>query len=240
MPHISHYEINGVRAPSVSEVTASLSKDGLIRNFYRRLGFKRADKVGGDARDQGTRVASAFEEYRKTGDPLTAAKGKGVKYTRICLENWHKWYSGSVYTIPTDALIEPHLVNTIEGYHGSPDLIMADTMNGMEPVLWDDKSKKRYCDYSLLMAEHAYANCDSIDVGDGKLEKLPWTPPVKTFWFGTYCPDCGNLHTRMHRYDPQVYADFLVCKKMREVNRVAEAYFNKEAYLLNCDHAPVI
>lgn len=237
MPHVESFEINGVRAPSVSEVTASLSKDGLIRNFYRKLGFKRADKIGGDARDQGSRLAAAFEEYRKTGNPELSAKGKGAKYSRTCLQNWHSWYADSVYTIPTDALIEPHLVNTKEGYHGSPDLILADTMADMEPVLWDDKSKKRFCDYGLLMAEHAYANCDSIDIGDGKLEKLPWQTPIKRFWFGTYCPDCGKLHTRLHQYDPQVYEDFLTCLKMRSVNRVAEAYFRSQATLLNCDHA---
>ena len=239
MPHISNFQINGVRAPSVNEVTDSLSKDGLLRNFYRRLGFKKADKVGGAARDQGIRLASAFEEYRAHGDPLKAAVGKGHKYTRICLENWHKWYSDSVYTIPTDSLIEPHLVNTVDRYHGSPDIILADTMNEMEPVLGDDKSKKRFSDYKLLMNEHAYAMCDSIEV-DGKIEKLPWKPPIPRFWFWTYCPDCGNLFPKMHVFDPQVYKDFLTCKAMREVNKVAEAYFNSEAVPLNCDHAPII
>ncbi len=233
MPHISNFQINGVRAPSVNEVTDSLSKDGLIRNFWRKLGFKKADKVGGLARDQGIALASAFEDYRKTGSTV----GKQSKYTKICLENWHKWYSGSVYTIPTDSLIEPHLVNTVDGYHGSPDVVLADTMMDMEPVLGDDKSKKRFCDYKLLMNEHAYAMCDSIEV-DGKIEKLPWTPPIKQFWFFTYCPDCGNLYPRVHHFDEQVYKDFLTCKAMREVNKVAEAYFNKEAYLLGCDHAP--
>lgn len=237
MPHISNFQINGVRAPSVNEVTDSLSKDGLIRNFWRKLGFKKADKVGGLARDQGIALASAFELYRKTGDPESSVEGKSAKYVKICLENWHKWYAGSVYTIPTDALIEPHLVNTVDGYHGSPDVVLASTMMDMEPVLGDDKSKKRFSDYKLLMNEHAYAMCDSIDVGD-KLEKLPWTPPIKQFWFWTYCPDCGNLYPRVHNFDPQVYQDFLICKAMREVNKVAEAYFNREATLLNCDHAP--
>ncbi len=233
MPHIANFEVNGLRAPSVNEITDSLSKDGLIRNFWRRLGFKKADKIGNLARDQGIALASAFEDYRKIG----STKGKQTKYTKICIENWHNWYSGSVYTIPTDALIEPHLVNTVDGYHGSPDVILADTMMDMEPVLGDDKSKKRFCDYKLLMNEHAYAMCDSIEVG-GKLEKLPWTPPIKQFWFWTYCPDCGNLYPRVHIFDKQVYDDFLTCKKMREVNKVAEAYFNREAVLLGCDHTP--
>lgn len=234
MPHISKFHLNGVRIPSVNEVSDSLSKDGLIRNFWRKLGFKKADKIGGAARDQGIALAAAFEDYRRTGKTV----GKQTKYTKICLENWHRWYAGSVYTIPTDALIEPHLVNTVDGYHGSPDLILADTMADMEPVLLDDKSKKRFCDYRLLMNEAAYANCDSIEV-NGNIEKLPWTPPIKRLWFATYCPDCGNLYMRLHVYDPQVYEDFLVCKKMREVNRVAEAYFNKNSTLLNCDHSPM-
>lgn len=232
MPHIANFEVNGLRAPSVNEITDSLSKDGLIHNFWRKLGFKKADKIGAAARDQGIALASAFELYRQSGKA-----GKQTKYTKICLKNWHKWYAGTVYTIPTDALIEPHLVNTKDGYHGSPDVIMADTMANMEPVLGDDKSKKRFSDYKLLMNEHAYAMCDSIEV-DGKLEKLPWEPPIRTFWFWTYCPECGNLYPRMHCFDEQVYKDFLTCKAMREVNKVAEAYFNKEAGLLGCDHAP--
>ena len=237
MPHIEKFHINGVRAPSVNEVTDSLSKDGLIRNFWRKLGFKKADKVGGAARDQGIALASAFELYRKTGDPKSSVNGKSAKYVKICLQNWHKWYAGSVYTIPTDALIEPHLVNTVDKYHGSPDVVLADTLMDMEPVLGDDKSKKRFSDYKLLMNEHAYAMCDSIEV-EGKIEKLPWTPPIPRFWFWTYCPDCGNLYPRMHVFDPAVYQDFLTCMKMREVNAVAEAYFNREATLLNCDHSP--
>lgn len=234
MPHRDRFMYNGVDLPSVNMITDSLSKDGLIRNFWRKLGFKKADAVGNKARDQGLALATAFEDYRKTGK----TKGKQTKYTQICLENWHRWYSGSVYTIPTDSLIEPMLVNTVDMYRGSPDLIMADTMMNLEPVLLDDKSKKRFSEYKLLMNEHAYAMMDSIEV-NGELEKLPWTPPIQSFWFMTYCPDCGNLYPRMHRFDNQVYQDFLTCKKMREVNRVAEAYFNREAVLLGCDHAPI-
>lgn len=229
MPHVKHFEINGVRAPSVNEVTGALSLEGLIRNFYRIQGFKKADKISNAAREQGTKLATIMEKYRQTGKT-----GKISEYNRTCVENWTNWFNDSKYTILEDYFVEPHLVNTVDGYHGSPDVIMHDAEKGLTaPVLGDDKSKKRFADYKLIMNEHAYAMCDSYeDPVTKEIKKLPWEPPIPKFWFWTFHPQTGRLYPVEHEFQPEVYQDFLKCKEMGVINKRAEKYFGQYAVLL--------
>lgn len=207
-----------------------MSQDGLIRNFYRPLGFKKADKISSAAREQGSKLAEVFEKYRKTGKT-----GKISVYNKTCVQNWTRWFEDQSYQILADEWVEPHLVNTKEGYHGSPDVITHNQIDDTNtyPVLGDDKSKKRHADYRLLMNEHAYAMCDSYsDPVTKEIKLLPWVPPIHEFWFWTFSPNTGELYPVKHEFKEEIYYDFLICKMMRDVNKRAEAYFRKFAVLL--------
>ncbi len=233
MPHISKFLLDGERIKSVNEITDSLSKEGLIRNFYRKEGFKKADKISKAAREQGIKLADTFERYRQTGKT-----GKVSAYNRKCVDQWTEWFNASPFQIVDDKYVEIHLVNTVDKYHGSPDVIMHKEIpiilgTQLIPVLGDDKSKKRFADYKLIMNEHAYAMCDSYeDPVTHEIKKLPWEPPIPQFWFWTYHPITGRLYPVDHEFQPEVYQDFLTCKKMSEVNARAEKYFGQYAVLL--------
>jgi hypothetical protein len=162
-----------------------------------------------------------FEEYRKTG------KKPRSKFHKIVLSEWLAWGEGwkGVTLVP-----EPHLVNTLDRYHGSPDLVFYD---GEKWAIGDDKCKGRFADYGLLMNEMAYATCNMMDdSATGELKPVPWSVPVQDVFFWSYCPGCGKLHPHHHEYDPEVYADFLLCRRMYEVNKKAEKYFTANAIKL--------
>lgn len=222
MPHVSRFRLNGVLLPSVNACTGSLSQDGLIRNFFRKHGFRKADKIGGEARDKGIALATAFEEYRKTG------KMPRKKFEKTCLKSWLAWRD-TTELILNPTFVEPHLVNTKEGYHGSPDVVMCNAFG--EAVLGDDKAKKRLSDYKVLMNEHAYAMCDSFEV-DGVNAPVPWDVPIRSFWIWTYSPETGTLYPELHMFDDAVWQDFLTCKKMLMVNRKSEKYFDTHCQTL--------
>lgn len=223
MPHVARFLLNGTVIPSVNTVTDSLSKDGLIRNFYRKLGFKMADKVGGAARDKGIAMAAAFEDYRKFGTKPRKA------YEKVCVKNWQAWFDDQDLEVMPD-FVEAHLVNTREGYHGSPDIVMAHPDG--DGILGDDKVKKRFSDYKILMNEHAYAMCDSYEDDQGMLHPVPWDIPIKTFWLWTYHPQTGKLFPIGHQFNQGVYQDFLICKEMFIVNKTAEQHFTDHCRLL--------
>lgn len=201
----------------MNTITDSLSKEGLIRNFYRPLGFAEADRVGGLARDKGISLATAMENFRKFG------KLPRKKYEKTCLAHWRAWLSQCDLVI-SPFFVEPHLVNTKEGYHGSPDIVMSNGDGAA--VLGDDKAKKRLSDYKILMNEHAYAMCDSFEL-DGVIKPVPWDVPVTSFWLWTYHHETGELFPEVHHFDEAIWQDFLTCKKMYRVNRTAENYFTK-------------
>jgi hypothetical protein len=224
MPHFSNFKLNGKVIPSVNECTDALSKEGLYRNFFRKLGFKEADKQSKDAKKKGDNLAKAMELFRIDG-----TKHKTDGYINRCLDNWYKWYAQSPCHIGADDWIEPHLINTIVGYHGSPDVVLEEP----EIILGDDKVKKRFADYRLLMNEHAYAMCDSYrDKLTNEIRRVPWAIPIKTIWFWTYDPDSGTLFSEKHSFEEQVYRDFLTCHAMQRINQRAEAYFHQNAVLL--------
>ena len=220
MPHITNYRLDGVRLPSVSTITGVLSKEGLNR-WYRKHGFEECDRLSGVARDRGTAVATMFEEYRKTG------KKPHSKFHKTVLAEWLKWGEGwkGVTLVP-----EPHLVNTLDKYHGSPDLVFYD---GEKWAVGDDKCKGRFADYGLLMNEHGYAMCNMIhDTETDELKPVPWKVPLDNIFFWTYNPETGKLYPHHHKFDPGVYADFLECRRMWELNKVAEKYFKENAIVL--------
>jgi hypothetical protein len=220
MPHVARFCLDGVRLPSVSTITGTLAKDGIIR-WQRKLGFEEADRQSYVAARQGTKVATMFEKYRKRGRKPRA------EYLKTVLNEWVTWGEGWK---DVELVAEPHLVNTVDMYHGSPDLVFKDSGKWN---LGDDKSKKRFADYGLLMNEHMYAMCDRIhDMETDQLRPVPWTIPIEDIWFWTYNPVTGKLYPHHHKFDPKVYADAMVCRKMYEVNRTASKYFDMNAVLL--------
>lgn len=224
MPHIDHFQLNGVEIPSVNTCTDSLSKEGLYKNFFRRLGFKEADKIGRASRRAGSSLAKTLERWRKYGKMPRKLK----PLEGICVDNWKTWMSNTELVVNPE-FVECHLVNTVEGYHGSPDIVMADLYG--QAVLGDDKLKKRLSDYKILMNEHAYAMCDSYEV-DGVISPVPWDVPITSFWLWTYHHETGDLYPEVHHFDASIWQDFLTCKKMLAVNRKAEAYFAEHCQTL--------
>lgn len=229
MPHVNSFRLNGKLIPSVNGITDSLSKDGLIRNFYRPLGFKEADKVGKAARDKGVHLATAFENYRKFAK--LPRKTKRYEFEKCCIDNWQAWRDTTGLIVVPD-FVEPHLINTKEGYHGSPDIVMVD-MQG-QAVLGDDKAKKRLSDYKILMNEAAYAHCDSFEAADGSIQPVPWDYPITGCWIWSYCPVCAQMTPEYKATDEQAWQDFLTCKRMRDVNKTSEKYFRDVVKKLGC------
>lgn len=217
MPHVSNFLLNGAVIPSVNTCTGTLSQEGLYKNFFRRLGFREADRVGNAARRKGTALATRFEHLRKFGK----IKLKLTPFQEVCITNWRTWMDNTELIVNPE-FVEVHLVNTVEGYHGSPDLVMSDLYG--QAVLGDDKAKKRLSDYKILMNEHAYAMCDSYEK-DGVITPVPWDVPITSFWLWTYHHETGDLYPEVHHFDKEIWQDFLTCKKMLVVNQKAEAYF---------------
>lgn len=197
-----------------------------MKNFYRRLGFAEADKVGNAARKKGISLAARFEDLRKFGKLPKKLK----PFEEICIANWRAWMSNTELIVNPE-FVECHLVNTVEGYHGSPDVVMCD-MYG-QAVLGDDKAKKRLSDYKILMNEAAYANCDSYEV-DGVLKPVPWDVPITGAWVWTYCPICGTLEPEYRVITKEAYQDFLLCKQMLALNQKTEKFFREEVKKLVC------
>lgn len=227
MPHIKNFLLDGQKIPGVNDCTGTLSKDGLIENYFRRYGFKHCDKDSKIAKDRGSSLAGVMEELR-IGKTVPSGD-----YNGACVAKWLEWFRKTNLEIIDDKWVEVHLVNTVHKYHGSPDGIFFEYGNDQRPVLGDDKSKKRFADYGLLMNEHAYAMCDSyVDPKDNLIKKVPWPVPIPTFWFWTYDPETAEMFSHIHDFDEKVWQDFLVCRQMYDVNAKAEEYFKQCATLL--------
>jgi hypothetical protein len=163
-----------------------------------------------------------FEQYRKT------RKKPRSKFLKTVLNEWLQWGEGWDGTI---LVPEVHLVNTVDKYHGSPDLVYKD---GESWAIGDDKCKKRFADYGLLMNEHAYAMCDMMhDVETDELKPVPWAVPIQKITFWTYSPESGRLYAHEHQFDETVYHDFLICRAMYQTNKKADKYFGDNAILLS-------
>lgn len=220
MPHRDHYKLDGEIIPSVNDVTGLLPAEGLVR-WRNRVGEKESARIMREARNKGTKLAKAMEAFRKFQhlhkDEFRAA----------CITNWNKWFMRQELELLE---VECHLVNTLDKYHGSPDGVWRD-LDG-DAVLGDDKVKKRFADYRLLMNEHAYAMCDSIEKTDGSIVPVPWKWPIRQLIFWTYDPDTGEMYPSPHEFDSRVYKDFLTLRNVWDINARAEEYFKEHAVLL--------
>lgn len=218
------FQLNGIEIPSVNKITDCLSKDGLIKNFYRRHGFFNADAIANAAKEVGTSAATALERFRKFGEIPDSP------FERKIVEEWANWRSSRLLVLKRDEYWHPeiHLINTKDKYHGIADVVYYDTCLAF---VGDDKVKKRHANYNLLLNEHAYAMCDSMEM-DGEIVKVPWSVPIKSIWLWTYHPVTGKLYPKHHTFSRKVYKDFLVCKQMYEINAKAEEYFELCAVLL--------
>ena len=217
MPHVKRWTYNGEVWPSVNGVTGLLHSDAL--DNWLRIAKNR--KQGKLAQKKGGALASYFENRRK-GIPASEDIFSG-----ICFRQWEKWFDAQDLVILET---EPHLVNTLDKYHGSPDLIASDIHGGA--VLGDDKIKKRFADYKLLMNEHAYAMCDSIEMGKGNIVPVPWKFPIARIVFWSYDPDSGEMFASEHEFMPEVYNDFLTLRSVYDIKNKADKYFEEHAVLL--------
>ena len=226
MPHVKRWTYNGEVWPSASTVTGLLHSDAL--DNWLRIAKNR--KQGKLAQKKGSALAS-YMEYKRKGIPSPGDIFSGIClediFSGICFRQWEKWFDAQDLVILET---EPHLVNTLDKYHGSPDLIASDIYG--EAVLGDDKLKKRFADYKLLMNEHAYAMCDSIDMGNGNIIPVPWEFPIERIVFWSYDPDTGEMFVNEHEFIPEVYKDFLTLRKTYDIKNRAEEYFTEHATLL--------
>lgn len=208
MPHISNYLINGIAAPSVNEVTGTLSKDSLINNFWRKLGFQKADIITETARNRGITIAEMFEKFRK-GDSSFAENM--AEFELSFLKSWTDWQHENKYEVVE---VEPHLESVKYHYHGSPDGLGRYPLGSLE--LFDDKVKDKLADYKTLMNEAAYAQCWLEKTGE-RIEK---------FRIFTYHPKSARLYMQEYDNKQQYFDDFLRCREMLEVNKRAQLYYD--------------
>lgn len=217
MPHVKRWTYNGEVWPSVNGISGLLHSDALdnwLRSAKNRKQGKLAQKKGHD-------LAAYLENLRKGIAQIPD------EFSGLCASQWVKWFDEQELEILN---VEPHLVNTLDRYHGSPDVIACD-IHG-EAVLGDDKIKKRFADYKLLMNEHAYAMCDSIDMGKGKIIPVPWKVPIERIVFWSYDPDSGEMYASEHGFTPSVYNDFLTLRKVWDIKNTSDTYFIEHATLL--------
>jgi len=206
MPHVSNYLIDGVKAPSVNEITGSLSKDSLINHFWRKLGFQKADEITDISRNRGIASADAMETFRKTGRVPESPE------LLVFVNNWHTWQESTGYIVKPEN-VEAHLESKTYCFHGSPDGL--GQMPGEAMELFDDKVKDKLADYKTLMNEAAYAQCWKEMTGE----------TIKQFRIFTFHPKSGNLTTTVYVNEPQYFEDFLRCREMMFVNQRADAYY---------------
>lgn len=143
MPHIKRWLIDGKVAPSVNQVTDMIPKDWLI-NWYRKVGFKKADEVSKTSRDHGTNVHDLFDQFWKgTLDINTLTELE--KAFVMSLAKWAR------ETRAVAKFSEPHLESKKHLVHGSPDLVL-------EEDIADYKIKgDKYPDYKTILNEAGYA-----------------------------------------------------------------------------------
>jgi hypothetical protein len=240
MPHVERVEVDGEVISSVNGFTGCLSKEGIDRWKQRyldaavevllkaenkrtkkawkrlrssRLAIKSAieniqfcDKVRDESADNGTEITKLFEDI---------AKGLEVevpeKYQRF-VNSFLNWQAKHNYRF---VAVEPHLINPIEMYHGSPDAVGFPAGKPLEML--DYKVKKRGTDYKVLMNEAAYIRAWEVITGQ----------PINIIRIVTFHPITARAHEQVYENDPQYFADFLTCMDMYRVNKRAEAWFEK-------------
>lgn len=213
MPHRVKFLLDGKAIPSANDITGLLRSEAL----ERWLAVPGNKAKGKEAQRKGTAVAKLMEKLRK-GKTV-----EGQTFGHMC--------AASLIRVQTRVVLEAecHLVNTLDRYHGSPDAIECEPTG--EAVLVDDKVKKRFADYRLLMNEHLYAACDSIEK-DGVITPVPWKWPIKRIVFNTFDPDTGKLYVEEHAFSSIVYSHAMTLRSAWDVAQASEAYFKEHAVLL--------
>lgn len=205
MPHIEKVFIDDVRIPSVNEISGCLSKEA-ISQWQRRIGFKAADKITIESRERGNEIGAAFEAVLKKLDP----KKETLEKYPYHIKEFKKWAK----KIKTIYGIETHLINNVDMYHGSPDLV-ADLGQGIEMI--DYKVKARSPDYQILMNEAAYCEAWRVMKGD----------EIKTIRLVNFHPDTGRIHETLLSLNHKWLQDFFICHEMWKVNQCAQEYWAK-------------
>jgi hypothetical protein len=203
MPHIERVFIDDVRIPSVNEISGCLAKDA-INAWQRRIGFKAADKITNESRERGNEIGKAFEDILKGQKPVYSKKYEPH------VKEFKKWAKQLKHIHG----IETHLINTIDMYHGSPDLV-GDLGNGIEMI--DYKVKARLPDYQILMNEAAYCEAWRVMKKD----------EIKTIRLVNFHPDTGKIHETILPLNHKWLQDFFVCHEMWKVNQCAQEYWAK-------------
>ena len=201
MPHIDSVILDRVRIPSVNEISGCLSKES-ITAWQRRVGFKAADKITQESRERGTEIGKAFEDILKGKEP-----SYDIKYNAH-VANFKEWSK----KIKRVSGIETHLINAVDMYHGSPDLV-ADFGSGVEMV--DYKVKARAFDYQILMNEAAYCEAWRTMYGE----------EIKIIRLVNFHPDTGLIHENVLELKHKWLQDFFTCHEMWKVNQTAQAYW---------------
>lgn len=219
MPHRAKWTYNGEVWPSVNEITGLLRSEALDR----WLAVPGNKAKGKEAQRKGTGVAKVMEKIRKG----QSVNGQG--FPQSCIANWLKVQDRVILEA------ECHLVNTFERYHGSPDAVECDSYG--DAVLVDDKVKKRFAAYNLLLNEHLYAACNMIE-RNGILDPVPWEWPIKQIVFNTFDPDTGELYINEHEFNQNIYNEALTLRKSWNIAQTSEAYFKQHATLLPSQRKP--
>lgn len=146
MPHISKFTIEGKIAPSVNQVTDMIPKEWLV-NWYRKVGFKKADEISKTSRDKGTDFHELFDRFWK--GQVIVDKCTPVEVVAInSLTQWSKQNKIEVLAS------EPHLQSVKHCFHGSPDLIARTPKGIINP---DYKFKDKHPDYKTILNGTAYS-----------------------------------------------------------------------------------
>lgn len=225
MPHVSRVEVDGEVISSVNGFTGCLSKEGLDR--WKKSYFDKGiaaltqekpdipkalenllfcDNVRDESADNGTEITKLFEDI---------AKGLEVevpeKYQKY-VDSFLNWQAKHSYRF---VAVEPHLINPLDMYHGSPDAVGHPAGKPLEML--DYKVKKRGTDYKVLMNEAAYIRAWEVITGQ----------PIDIIRIVTFHPITARVYEQVYENDPQYFRDFLTCMDMYAVNKRAEAWFNK-------------
>lgn len=225
MPHVNRVEVDGIVIPSVNTITGSLSKEGLDRwkekyqiqavealtkakpSVEKALAaLRHCDTVRDESAGKGTEITKLFEDI---------AKGLEVdvpeQYQRY-VDSFLNWQAKHSYLF---VAVEPHLINPVDMYHGSPDAVGHPANKPLEML--DYKVKRRGVDWKVLLNESAYIRAWGVVTGQ----------LINTIRIVTFHPETAKPHEQVFENDPQYFNDFLTCYDQYAVNKRAEQWFNK-------------
>jgi hypothetical protein len=126
-PAPTHYDVDGVRYPRVSQIVGILDKPGLAR-WYGKHGNEKAEQLSKTARDFGTRLHKALEEWSTFSAFEWNSQGRDDLYRDLMpwIEAYDAWWTRNVARI---VVAEHQVVSRGHGFAGTLDLI-AELLNG--------------------------------------------------------------------------------------------------------------